>query len=203
MTSQYPPELRWRSDGSGYYNQGYISRAIKKYGWENVRHYILLQTDSEDEAFKAEKFAIQYLHANEREHGYNISPGGEAGAKGVRWSEERKRAFSEKYSGVNHPMYGKHHTEKTRQKMKASAANRPPVTDETKEKLTTIQRENKGVSVVCFETGEVFPTVIEAAESIGCNSANISAAISSFPNRTCKGFHWYKAGDDISSITIS
>ena len=41
VTSQVPASLRWHNNGSGYKNQGYISRAIEKYGWDNVSHEIV------------------------------------------------------------------------------------------------------------------------------------------------------------------
>ena len=40
LTSQ-EPKKRWGSDGNGYYGQKYIYRAIKKYGWKNIKHEIL------------------------------------------------------------------------------------------------------------------------------------------------------------------
>ena len=75
-----PPEKRWRSNGTGYNHQGYITKAIKKYGWDNVFHYTIFQTHYAEAAYEVEKALIALFRSNEREFGYNISSGGEAGA---------------------------------------------------------------------------------------------------------------------------
>lgn len=202
VTSQNPPELRWRSNGEGYNNQGYISRAIKKYGWNNVRHEILLQTSSESEAFEEEKRLISEYKTNDRNYGYNISSGGEAGAKGVVWSEERKIAYGQKYRGETHPHFGKKMSEEVKQKMRDAAKLRPPMSDNIKEKISSTLREKRGTQIVCYETGTIFSSIVEAAEWAGALSANICTAASKFPNETCKGYHWYRFGVDVSGIQI-
>jgi hypothetical protein len=86
------PYSRWRK-GHGYIH-GFcklFSAAIKKYGWDNIKHEILLENQSESAAIYAEKYLIKWYKI----HGisYNITDGGHLGGSLV---------------GRNHPMYGRH-----------------------------------------------------------------------------------------------
>ena len=67
------PVKRWRN-GFGYYCQPKFFNAIKKYGWDNFSHEILMFDLSKEQACQAEKKLIE--HFNSIENGYNVSPGG-------------------------------------------------------------------------------------------------------------------------------
>ena len=67
------PEKRWRN-GKGYETQPKIARAIKKYGWENVTHNIIIDGISKEQAETLEKYLIAELKTIDR--GYNTSTGG-------------------------------------------------------------------------------------------------------------------------------
>ena len=56
--TQQQPEKRWKN-GLGYdSHQEIMKRAIKKYGWNNIKHDILFQNLSKDEACK--KYSTQF-----------------------------------------------------------------------------------------------------------------------------------------------
>lgn len=99
---------RW-SHGSGY--SGYVRKAIDKYGWENVRHFVLKRTFDEKQAKQKEKQLITKYHSNNPKFGYNQTMGGD-GTVGFKqpkhvkeavsranservWSEESKKRASE------------------------------------------------------------------------------------------------------------
>lgn len=107
---------RWGSNGSGYYNQSFYN-AIKKYGWDNIEHYIIAEHLTEKEAKDFEITLIDKLkcNANKYRYGYNATEGGDIRI-GI-LSEESKRKLSESHMGKNNPFYGKKHTEKSRLKM--------------------------------------------------------------------------------------
>jgi hypothetical protein len=70
------PEKRWKSNGSGYYNQTLVFKAILKYGWDNVKHEVLFIGLTKEEAEQKEiELISQYKSTNVR-YGYNNTNGG-------------------------------------------------------------------------------------------------------------------------------
>lgn len=89
ITIQNPNE-RWLN-GKGYHHNNYMINAIKKYGWENVKHEILFNDLTKEEAVQKEIELIAFYKSNQREYGYNIESGGNyAGSV----SEETKKKIS-------------------------------------------------------------------------------------------------------------
>ena len=120
---------------------------------------------------------------------------------GKHHSEESKRKISESMRGENHYMYGKHHSESTKKKLSEShkrenlseetlqkmreARLGKPLSEETKRKLSDAHSKR----VMCVETGVIYESVKQAAEAVGRNSTNISAACNGRLN-TSGGYHW-------------
>lgn len=132
---QYVGDHSSNKDTDNYFGSGLlINNAIKKYGKENFKKQVLEEFETKKEAFNAqEKYINEYntLAPN----GYNISPkGGHQTTNSV--------------------------SEDTRKKMRKSAKNRPPQTEETKikrrkslkghavsiETKNKIQKKQKGIS---------------------------------------------------------
>lgn len=133
-------ETRW-GEGRGYKHNEYFTRAIQKYGWNNIQHEILLEGLTKEEAGLAEKIFIGYWDLTNPNNGYNLKSGGfddisysisvtdkmSKSRKGRRHSEETKRKMSEaqrseknhmygKYGELN-PMYGRKHSEESKRRM--------------------------------------------------------------------------------------
>ena len=115
------PENRWM-DGRGYltksnnkYCQPLMAYAINKYGWENIKHEILFNDLTKEEAEQKEVELIVKYQSNNREFGYNIENGGNSFGS---VSEETKRKISKalkgRLAGENHPNWGKHLSEEHR-----------------------------------------------------------------------------------------
>lgn len=109
------PLKRWQN-GTGYKNNEYFTRSIKKYGWENFKHEILFIGLTEKEAKQKEIYLISKYKSNQRKYGYNISSGGES-RSGIKLTEEHK----EKIRKGN---LGKKVSEETRKKLSIKSKKR-------------------------------------------------------------------------------
>ena len=78
------PKVRWGKNGIYYKSNVKFYNAILKYGWDNIKHEVLLSKCTKEEAIVFEKLLIAH---------YNIADGGE-GSTGVHRSKE----FCEKQS---------------------------------------------------------------------------------------------------------
>lgn len=87
------PENRWRN-GKGYDKQPYFYKAIKKYGWSNIRHEIIETNLTKTEACEIEKLLINKLSSTNKKYGYNLSLGGQFGRFGLKLSDEAKEKIS-------------------------------------------------------------------------------------------------------------
>lgn len=72
---------RW-NNGKGYQSNEYMMNAINKYGWDNVKHYVLYDNLSRIEAEQKEIELIAKYKSNNKRYGYNILEGGNA-SKGL------------------------------------------------------------------------------------------------------------------------
>ena len=111
---------RW-NNGNGYRNQIFY-KAIKKYGWNNIEHYIIASCLTENEAKDFEKILIDKLKCNTRKYGYNRTNGGD-GVLGFVMSTEAKSKISKSHMGIKNPFYGKTHTKEARLKMSEKRKN--------------------------------------------------------------------------------
>lgn len=69
------PEKRWRY-GKGYKHNQFLTDAVLKYGWDNVKHDILYSGLTKEEAEQKEIELITKHHATNRKFGYNLDNGG-------------------------------------------------------------------------------------------------------------------------------
>ena len=86
---------RWRN-GKGYAKNPLFYKAINKYGWENIKHEIVATGLSRGDACVLEKMLINSYKSNDRRFGYNLTSGGERGAK---WSEDSRKKLSKTNTG--------------------------------------------------------------------------------------------------------
>lgn len=111
ITGQEPLK-RW-DGGRGYQKAKLFYRAIQKYGWDNIKHEILLDGLTKEKACQKEIELIAEHKSNNHDYGYNVSSGGESGNAGVTASEETRHKMS----------------------LARKGAKRKPLSEETKEKL--------------------------------------------------------------------
>lgn len=137
ITSKENPYDRFGTNGREYGN--YIGNAIKKYGWENIEHKILLTNLTQDEANKLEKEYIKKFNT-QYPNGYNITEGGE-GRAGYHnpHSEQTKQKISKTKTGVK---IGPHSAEWSRHISEGKLKSTYKHSDETKQRIS---QNRKGI----------------------------------------------------------
>lgn len=98
ITSQ-SVERRWRANGEGYKDSPVFYNAIKKHGWDNIKHEVLFDGLTYAEAEMMEIKLISQYRSCERNYGYNMESGGVSGKK---LSKETKKKLSEINKAKDH-----------------------------------------------------------------------------------------------------
>jgi len=136
---------RWKRHISDSYKKNTIlSRAMRKYGIDNFNISIIDICYNIKTCYFLEKKYIKECNSRDTTIGYNIHVGG-CGAKpgnlnpskkesarqinrikhlGRKASDETKRKMREATGGIHHPMYGKHHSKKSKIKMSKARIGR-------------------------------------------------------------------------------
>lgn len=196
LTSCQPPSLRW-GGGSHYKNQ-YFYHAINKYGWDNFEHIIWATNLTYDEANHLEFLLIQLFNTDSREYGYNIDKGGNSIGKHSKETKLKIKQNHADFSGANHPMYGKHHSEKTKQKIREKALGRKHSQKQKEEMSIKFSGAGnpRAKRVQCLETQQIFETAKEAAKWCGrdvstlCKNCNGKTSYCGFHPVTGEKLHW-------------
>ena len=78
-------------------------------------------------------------------------------------SSKISEARTGKYSGKNHPLYGKHHTQESKKKM-----------SEAKKGMYVGDKSSSARSIICITTGEIFTCIKYASSQYSIKDSNIS-----------------------------
>ena len=174
------PNYRW-NNGNGYNRQKIMKNAIKKYGWENIKHKILFTNLTKEEAEQKEIELIAFYKSNQRKYGYNIENGGNCVGK---MSEETKKKISKsnigKNTGIKNGMYGKHPKEEFKK------GNIP---HNKGKKTSEEERRKRSKPVLCVETGIIYYSAREANKQTGISYKSISSVCNK-KRKTTGGYHW-------------
>nr|DAV02664.1 MAG TPA: intron associated endonuclease [Caudoviricetes sp.] len=163
------PESRW-GHGSKYKKNKHFYNAIKKYGWDNFEHKILCSGLNVAQAGCIEQTFIRGLDLRNPANGYNKSIGGEYGTLGIHHSVEARKKMSEARKGTH-------------------------LNDETRKKISESCKGKNAKAVICIETGMLYSSVTEAAESIGVTRDAVGM-VARGVRKTAGGYHWKYAEDN-------
>lgn len=146
-------KLRWKANGHGYDTQLFW-KAIQKYGWDNIKHDILVTNLSYEWACQLEQILILKYNTTDPKFGYNRAAGGR-GSKGIKFhhSESTRKRMSESHKGMTFSDTHRHNlsiaksnqSEETRKKI-SEAHKRENLSLETRRKLSESARRP------CYET---------------------------------------------------
>lgn len=173
------PNKRWRN-GLHYKECTSFYRAIKKYGWNNIKHYIIATNLTSKEADFFEMIFIKIY----KKCGicYNINDGGK-GCPGFWESKEGKEYAKHIVRGVQHPKFGTHLSEETKRKI--SIANKGKVYRKGyKHSLETIEKIRKSRSVKVYQFSkngdfiQKWNSLTEIEVALGYFTSNISKCLS-------------------------
>ena len=148
------PIRRW-ANGFGYRNNRHFFAAIEKYGWDNIRHEILADGLTKNQAEALEIQLIADHNSTDPRNGYNHSTGGRCNS-GVRMTEESKKKISHAKMGhsvstetrekLRNAQTGKTLSDETRQKMSDSRKKRMHEHPELLQRLLSAPREYKPIT---------------------------------------------------------
>ena len=139
------PIYRWRR-GCGYRNTKNMNKAIKEFGWDSIKHVVLMENIDKETAMEIEKELIKKYDTQNPEHGYNTKNGGQSFGEhseefleslknrmigntysaGRKMSEEHKRALieSQKNRKPTRSFLGHKHSESSKELMSKLAKER-------------------------------------------------------------------------------
>jgi group I intron endonuclease len=126
--------------------KGVFQMAILKHGFNNLSWEQIDSADTQAELDEKEKYWITFYKSDNRTYGYNLSKGGLGG----RLNEETKRKLRDINMGhivtaearlkISEANTGKHHTEKTKQKISLISKN---ISAETRKKMSMANTGDK------------------------------------------------------------
>lgn len=161
------PKVRW-SWGYGYRKNDHFNKAIKKYGWNNIKHEVLYTDLSQEEAEQKEKELIALYKSNNRKYGYNNDNGGLNGGNKKTEAEKERQS-----------------------KDKKEKWSRPEYREMVLEKLIA----KHGLKVECIETGKKYKSITEASIDINGYGKYIKQCCEGKKEQH-KGYHWRYWGDN-------
>jgi group I intron endonuclease len=154
-----------------------VTRAIRKHGWDACRWRYLATNTTKHEGFRLERFFIKYFESQDPEKGYNIGAGGEGGSgmAGVPLKDETKRKISES-------LKGRYPSQETREKYRIAGSRPRP--------WLRGRPNHRRMPVVCMETGDIYPSITEAAQAVGISGPTTITACCNGRRKMTGGYHW-------------
>lgn len=205
---------RWGKGGIGYKGQ-LVYNAIEKYGWYNTKHYILFKNLTKEEAEQKEIELIARYNTTDRKYGYNVSAGGDTplltGANNPGSIKVVCINTGEIFDTINDAAIkynicdrcisacckGTRHT----------TGNHPDTGERMiwqyyDEWLIEPKKHNKSIRikksdekrVMCIETGVIYNSITEAADSIGLHRTTVGKVCRG-KQKTAGKLHWKYIND--------
>lgn len=214
------PERRWRN-GEGYKPSDEPTpfyNAILKYGWDNIKHEILAEGLSKEEACAMEIETIQKTRAQDSAYGYNVLAGGEVPLHDCPDSVKKKMSekafkkwtrseYKESHTGDQHWTNRKGYSKNSIEAMRQSNLGRKRTPEQVeflrekgREQKRLIGKENKkSIPILCLsKDGRVlgkYYGAMEAERETGVCFQNIFKVCNG-ERKTAGGFRWQYATEE-------
>lgn len=102
--------------------------------------------------------------------------------KGIPLKESTKEKLKEHYKTHPNPMYGKHHTEETKEKIRNTKLGK-------KKALESRLNDSRNIKVKCIETNVIYPSINIASEKTSISATGIIRCCKG-KQKTAGGCHW-------------
>lgn len=202
--------------GSGVH----LLKAIKKYGKQNFKKEILEECFSQQTLDEAEKRWIKIFNAVERKDFYNIAEGGKGGNPilGLTPEEEkaRREKISQKMKGTNnpfykkgfhkeqHPLWGKHHSEESKEKMRQSKKGKK-LSEEHKKHISQSNKDKK--AILMYDKSNNFINKFESLRAVniflGLSPNSTYRLRQAINNNQLYHNYYFKDEKPVSTISVS
>lgn len=186
------PEQRWKR-GRGYANNQHFTRAVEKYGWEGFTHVIFQSGLTKANAEQLEIELIAKYQTQDPSKGYNLREGGHAAScapesRAKMSAAARKRSVSTAAREASRRYWLQHkHNPQSIEKMRTAQKGRT-ATKETRARQSAAAHKK---AVICFETGEVYSSLLDAQRQTGIDRSVISRCCSNKAHsKSAGGYHW-------------
>ena len=193
------PERRWGTDGSHYRESPHLYSAILKHGWDNFDHVVLNSGMTRSDACLLEKHYISRFQTQDRRFGYNIFEGGTAPSL----PQETREKISRRLMGNKHCL-GRVTSEETKRKISEAQKGRPftedrkqklrkpksvtyPCSEEKRQHIIDAKKDKK--SIICVETGIIYPSIHECARQMDLPATAICAVLRG-RHKSTHGYHF-------------
>lgn len=214
------PSRRWRN-GEGYKPpDGKVTpfySAVQKYGWENIKHEIVANGLTKEQACDMEIELIKTCMARDRNHGYNVLTGGDIPLENCPESVKGKMSNSavekwkrdeyiDSHTGDNHWTRRKGYSQKSVEAMRRAnkGTKRTPeqiefLREKGRKQRKLLGKENKkSIPILCLtKSGEVinkFYGAMEAERETGVCFQNIFKVCNG-ERKTAGGYVWRYADE--------
>lgn len=194
ITSKRPKD-RW-AGGCGYKTQ-LFGKAIKKYGWENIKHEVLYENLTKEEARVLEIWMIDKYNSKNPKYGYNQTIGGD-GACGHFVTDAQRKKLSEHALKVwSNPQTREHLVAHLREISKKNIGRKmsPSAIQKTTEALSIkVDQYTKDGQFV-----QTHNSLMKAAKSVGKDSNSAIVACCKGKRKSYLGFIWKYNGEPLTS----
>ena len=186
------PNERWQN-GKGYSDNIHFSRAIKKYGWENIKHEIIADGLTREQASELEKIYIALYNCMRMKEKYSTKEGKEEASKRSLKSWSNKE-FKSKMTAIRKEIWQR---EEYRSKISASR------TEENKRRWGAdgdLRKRMTGANSPVARPVEqytleglyvkTYPSQADAKRALGIEKGYHISSCASGKRKTAYGFKW-------------
>lgn len=189
------PIVRW-ANGNGYKTNKHFTFAIKKYGWNNFEHEILLSGLTREQACQWEQALIAQWDTTNPDKGYNIALGG-VGTNSVSDETKKKKSIQTSNYFATHPEERK----RVRRQM-TEYMNRPEIKKRISKRMKKFFAEHpekktkKKIWQYDFNGEYIceWASAVDAEREAGYDRKKISACLTGHQKTAC-GYLWKYADD--------